>query len=97
MMTKLPRTRGRLVVVAIFADAPKVDLFRFFWRELRLCGIELRLIRTWIDGEQQLTHLQVGAVLEVTLEHTAGDLRRDSDRLERPASSDFVEVCRHVA
>jgi (R,R)-butanediol dehydrogenase/meso-butanediol dehydrogenase/diacetyl reductase len=38
MMTKLPRTRGRIVVVAIFADAPKVDLFRFFWRELRLCG-----------------------------------------------------------
>jgi 2-desacetyl-2-hydroxyethyl bacteriochlorophyllide A dehydrogenase len=38
MMTKLPRTRGRIVVVAIFADPAKVDLFRFFWRELRLCG-----------------------------------------------------------
>jgi 2-desacetyl-2-hydroxyethyl bacteriochlorophyllide A dehydrogenase len=37
-MTKLPRTRGRIVVVAIFGEAPKVDLFRFFWRELRLCG-----------------------------------------------------------
>jgi 2-desacetyl-2-hydroxyethyl bacteriochlorophyllide A dehydrogenase len=38
MMTKLPRTRGRIVVVAIFADPPKVDLFRFFWRELKLTG-----------------------------------------------------------
>ncbi len=38
MMTKLPRTRGRIVVVAIFAKAPQIDLFRFFWRELRLCG-----------------------------------------------------------
>ena len=38
MMTTLPRTRGRIVVVAIFADAPKVDLFRFFWRELKLAG-----------------------------------------------------------
>jgi len=38
LMTKLPRTRGRIVVVAIFAEPPKVDLFRFFWRELRLCG-----------------------------------------------------------
>src|SRR5215471_16714279 len=37
-MTKLPRTRGRIVVVAIYGEAPKVDLFRFFWRELRLCG-----------------------------------------------------------
>ena len=38
LMTKLPRTRGRIVVVAIFAEAPKVDLFRFFWRELQLAG-----------------------------------------------------------
>jgi len=38
MMTKLPRTRGRIVVVAIFSEPPKVDLFRFFWRELKLVG-----------------------------------------------------------
>jgi len=38
MMTKLPRTRGRIVVVAIYAEPPKVDLFRFFWRELKLIG-----------------------------------------------------------
>jgi 2-desacetyl-2-hydroxyethyl bacteriochlorophyllide A dehydrogenase len=37
-MTKLPRTRGRIVVVAIFGEAPKVDMFRFFWRELKLSG-----------------------------------------------------------
>ena len=41
LMTKLARTRGRIVVVAIFADAPKVDLFQFFWRELRLCGVRV--------------------------------------------------------
>ena len=38
MMTKLPRARGRIVVVAIFPEPPAVDLFRFFWRELRLTG-----------------------------------------------------------
>jgi len=37
-MTKLPRTRGRIVVVAIYGEVPKVDLFRFFWRELKLSG-----------------------------------------------------------
>ena len=41
VMTQLPRTRGRIVVVAIFADPPKIDLFRFFWRELRLCGVRV--------------------------------------------------------
>lgn len=38
MMTKLPRVRGRIVVVAIFAEPTKVDLFRCFWRELRIIG-----------------------------------------------------------
>ncbi len=38
MMTKLMRTRGRIVIVAIFAEPPRVDLFRFFWRELKLAG-----------------------------------------------------------
>jgi 2-desacetyl-2-hydroxyethyl bacteriochlorophyllide A dehydrogenase len=37
-MSQLVRTRGRIVVVAIFSEAPKVDLFRFFWRELELRG-----------------------------------------------------------
>ena len=38
MATKLPRTRGRIVAVGIFTEPPKVDLFRFFWRELQLIG-----------------------------------------------------------
>jgi 2-desacetyl-2-hydroxyethyl bacteriochlorophyllide A dehydrogenase len=38
MMTKLPRAGGRIVPVAIFSEPPKVDLFRFFWRELKLFG-----------------------------------------------------------
>ena len=40
-MTKLAKVRGRIVVVAIFADAPKVDLFQFFWRELKMCGVRV--------------------------------------------------------
>jgi len=41
VMTELARTRGRIVVVAIFADAPKVNLFRCFWRELRIIGVRV--------------------------------------------------------
>jgi 2-desacetyl-2-hydroxyethyl bacteriochlorophyllide A dehydrogenase len=37
-MTQLPRARGRIVMVAIHADPKPVDLFRFFWRELKLIG-----------------------------------------------------------
>jgi 2-desacetyl-2-hydroxyethyl bacteriochlorophyllide A dehydrogenase len=38
MMTKLPRVRGRIVVVAIFNKPVEVDLFKFFWREISLRG-----------------------------------------------------------
>lgn len=38
MMTRLARVRGRIVIVAIFSQPPNVNLFQFFWRELRLIG-----------------------------------------------------------
>ncbi len=38
IMTQLPRIRGRIVMVAIHPEPKPVDLFRFFWRELRLIG-----------------------------------------------------------
>jgi 2-desacetyl-2-hydroxyethyl bacteriochlorophyllide A dehydrogenase len=38
VMSQLARVRGRIVIVGVFGDPPKVDLFRFFWRELHLCG-----------------------------------------------------------
>lgn len=40
-MTRIAKVRGRIVVVAIFAQAPPVDLFQFFWRELQLCGVRV--------------------------------------------------------
>ncbi len=38
IMTKLPRVRGRIVVVAIYSQPPQVDLFKFFWREITMRG-----------------------------------------------------------
>jgi (R,R)-butanediol dehydrogenase / meso-butanediol dehydrogenase / diacetyl reductase len=38
LMTKLGRTRGRIVMVAIVSEPKSVDLFRVFWRELRIIG-----------------------------------------------------------
>ena len=41
VMTELLRTRGTVVIVAIFGQAPEVDLFKFFWRELKLIGVRV--------------------------------------------------------
>ena len=64
LMTQLPRTRGRMVVVAIHAEPPKIDLFRFFWRELRLCGVRVyepedfeEAIRLTAEGSLPLNQL----------------------------------------
>ena len=38
VMTQLPRVRGRIVMVAIHSESKPVDLFRFFWREIKMIG-----------------------------------------------------------
>lgn len=50
---------GRLVVVAIFASAPPVDLFRVFWRELTLIGAR---VYERIDFERALQLLDSGVI-----------------------------------
>ena len=32
---------SRLALPLIFAEAPKIDLFQFFWRELKMCGVRV--------------------------------------------------------
>ena len=50
IMTDLLRTRGLAVIVAIFAQKPRIDLFRFFWRELRLKGVRVYESRDFADA-----------------------------------------------
>jgi len=38
LMTEVVAARGRIVMVAIHATKPSIDLFRFFWREIELLG-----------------------------------------------------------
>ncbi|SNT76312.1 zinc-dependent alcohol dehydrogenase [Paracoccus seriniphilus] len=38
LMTAVTATRGRICMVAIHAQKPQIDMFRFFWREIELIG-----------------------------------------------------------
>lgn len=38
LMTEAAASRGRIVMVAIHATKPQIDLFKFFWRELDMMG-----------------------------------------------------------
>ena len=55
----LMAVRGRLVVVAIHATPPPVNLFRMFWRELTLIGAR---VYDRSDFEQAIRLLHEGAV-----------------------------------
>ena len=41
VMTDLPNVRGRIVMVAIHPEPKPVNLFRFFWSEIRMIGARL--------------------------------------------------------
>jgi (R,R)-butanediol dehydrogenase/meso-butanediol dehydrogenase/diacetyl reductase len=89
-MTQLVRTRGRIVVVAIFSEAPKVDLFRFFWRELSLYGARVyepqdfdRAISLAAEGALPLTRL-------ISVRRPLEELQTAFEQIE--SSTDLMKV-----
>lgn len=58
-MTEAAAARARIVMVAIHATAPKVDLFKFFWREIELFGAR---VYTSDDFEMAIDLIARGAI-----------------------------------
>ena len=69
IMTELLRTRGLAVIVAIYAQKPKIDLFRFFWRELRLQGVRV------YESEDFSAAIQLAAQYTLPLDELITDIR----------------------
>ena len=58
-MTAVAATRARIVMVAIHAQKPQIDLFQFFWRELQLIGAR---VYEPVDYEKAITMITSGGV-----------------------------------
>ncbi|MBU2535041.1 MAG: alcohol dehydrogenase catalytic domain-containing protein [Chloroflexota bacterium] len=69
MMTRLARTRGRIVIVGIFAEPVPVSLGQFFLRELRLRGVRL------YEPEDFETAIPLVAARAVPFERLISDVR----------------------
>jgi len=69
MMTKLARTRGRIVVVGIFAEPVKVDLLRILMRELQLRGVRV------YEPEDFETAISLVAAKELPIERLISEIR----------------------
>lgn len=69
MMTRLARTRGRIIIVGIFAGPEKVDLRQILWRELRIMGTRL------YEPEDFETAIRLVAAGELPLDRYITDVR----------------------
>lgn len=58
-MTAVAATRARIVMVAIHARKPEIDLFQFFWRELNLIGVR---VYEHEDYEKAISIIASGAI-----------------------------------
>ena len=58
-MTEAAATRARIVMVAIHASPPQVDMFKFFWREIELFGAR---VYTSDDFEMAIDLIARGAI-----------------------------------
>ena len=63
-MTAVGATRARIVMVAIHARRPEIDLFQFFWRELRLIGARVYEPE---DYEKAISIIERGGVAADTI------------------------------
>ena len=59
VMTDIAATRARIVMVAIHATKPKIDMFRFFWRELQLIGARVYEAE---DYEKAISLIAAGSI-----------------------------------
>lgn len=82
MMTKLARTRGRLVIVGIFSDPPPVDLFRVFWRELRIIGARVYEREDFEQAAELAASGQLSLDALITDVYPLDDLKRGFQQME---------------
>jgi len=59
VMTEIAAVRGRICIVAIHGEAPPVDLFKFFWREIDMMGAR---VYTAEDFDRAIELIATGAI-----------------------------------
>lgn len=84
LMTAVTATRGRIVMVAIHATKPEIDLFQFFWKEIEMFGARvyepddydeaIRMVANEeIDAKQLITSVQSLPDIQAAFEELAGN------------------------
>jgi (R,R)-butanediol dehydrogenase / meso-butanediol dehydrogenase / diacetyl reductase len=88
-MTEVLRVRGRGIVVGIHPQAPEVDLFRVFWRELTLLGAR---VYERADFEEAVRLVAAGRIPADALITDVVPLADVGQAFERLEGGDVVKV-----
>ena len=83
VMTELLRTRGLAVIVANFPQNPQVDLYRFFWRELRMQGVRVYESQDFADAIALAASASLPLDLIITDVRPLGGLQSGFEDMDR--------------
>ncbi len=81
-MTQVAATRGRIVMVAIHAQKPTIDLFQFFWRELKLIGVRVYVPEDYDKGIELIASGAIDADTIITDVAPLGDIQKAFEALD---------------
>ena len=81
-MTACAATRARIVMVAIHAQKPQIDLFQFFWRELKLIGARVYEAEDYEKAIQIITSGGVDADTVITDVSPLADIQAAFEALD---------------
>ncbi|MFA3918711.1 zinc-dependent alcohol dehydrogenase [Ruegeria hyattellae] len=82
-MTAVAATRARIVMVAIHAKKPQIDLFQFFWRELQLIGARVYEPEDYEKAVSVVASGAVAADVVITDVSPLSDIQAAFDALDR--------------
>ena len=82
-MTACASTRGRIVMVAIHAAKPQIDMFQFFWRELKLIGARVYEPEDYEKAIQIITSGGVDADTVITDVSPLADIQAAFEALDK--------------
>jgi len=82
-MTAVAATRGRIVMVAIHAQKPQIDLFQFFWRELKLIGARVYEPEDYDKAIEMVASGGVDAETIITDVSPLSDIQKAFESLDR--------------
>lgn len=81
LMTEVAAARGRIVMVAIHAKKPEIDLFKFFWREIEMLGARVYRPEDYDTAMQLLAHGVIDCEGFITEISPLSDIQTAFDRL----------------